>query len=228
MRGNATVATSASLGTRLGLCARLQRRSRRRVTRSPAQLPGCSADAARGGRRRAAVGGAARAGRRGDGRRGGSPAVRLAPARPARGGRRGALARGAALGLRRAAPRGGLGGAVATRARLGLAALRADLFDAAAGSHDGERRAQGALVMAAFGVGTLPAMVSATVAFDRAARALARGPRCARSRARCCWRSGPGPAAVPCTTRSRTPATARPPRSEHRGARGAHPASALK
>ena len=31
----------------------------------------------------------------------------------------------------------------------------------------------GALVMAAFGLGTLPAMVSATVAFDRAARALA-------------------------------------------------------
>ena len=31
----------------------------------------------------------------------------------------------------------------------------------------------GALVMAAFGVGTLPAMVSATVAFERAARLLA-------------------------------------------------------
>jgi sulfite exporter TauE/SafE len=34
--------------------------------------------------------------------------------------------------------------------------------------------ATGALVMAAFGVGTLPAMVSATVAFERASRALAR------------------------------------------------------
>ena len=33
--------------------------------------------------------------------------------------------------------------------------------------------ADGALVMAAFGVGTLPAMVSATVAFERAARLLA-------------------------------------------------------
>jgi sulfite exporter TauE/SafE len=33
--------------------------------------------------------------------------------------------------------------------------------------------ASGALVMAAFGVGTLPAMVTATVAFERAARALA-------------------------------------------------------
>jgi hypothetical protein len=33
--------------------------------------------------------------------------------------------------------------------------------------------ANGALVMAAFGVGTLPAMVSATVAFERAARLLA-------------------------------------------------------
>ena len=33
---------------------------------------------------------------------------------------------------------------------------------------------QGALVMAAFGLGTLPAMVTATVAFDRAARALSR------------------------------------------------------
>ena len=34
--------------------------------------------------------------------------------------------------------------------------------------------AMGALVMAAFGLGTLPAMVTATVAFDRAARALSR------------------------------------------------------
>lgn len=34
--------------------------------------------------------------------------------------------------------------------------------------------ATGALVMAAFGLGTLPAMVTATVAFDRAARALSR------------------------------------------------------
>ena len=33
--------------------------------------------------------------------------------------------------------------------------------------------ANGALVMAAFGVGTLPAMVSATVAFERAAKLLA-------------------------------------------------------
>ena len=33
---------------------------------------------------------------------------------------------------------------------------------------------KGALVMAAFGLGTLPAMVTATVAFDRAARALSR------------------------------------------------------
>jgi sulfite exporter TauE/SafE len=33
--------------------------------------------------------------------------------------------------------------------------------------------ADGALVMAAFGVGTLPAMVSATVAFERAAKLLA-------------------------------------------------------
>jgi sulfite exporter TauE/SafE len=33
--------------------------------------------------------------------------------------------------------------------------------------------ASGALVMAAFGAGTLPAMVTATVAFERAARALA-------------------------------------------------------
>lgn len=68
--------------------------------------------------------------------------------------------------------RGGIGGAVAlglawgwlpcglTYSMLLLAATTASI-------------ATGALVMAAFGIGTLPAMVSATVAFDRAARTLA-------------------------------------------------------
>ncbi len=67
--------------------------------------------------------------------------------------------------------RGGVGGAVAlglawgwlpcglTYSMLLLAATTASL-------------AKGALVMTAFGIGTLPAMVSATVAFERAARAL--------------------------------------------------------
>jgi sulfite exporter TauE/SafE len=75
-----------------------------------------------------------------------------------------------ATGRQRA--RGGLGGAIAlglawgwlpcglTYSMLLLAATTASV-------------ATGALVMAAFGLGTLPAMVAATVAFDRAARALA-------------------------------------------------------
>ena len=59
------------------------------------------------------------------------------------------------------------------RPRLGLAALRHDLFDAAACSHHRERRPLGAAVMLAFGLGTLPSMVTATVAFERIARSLA-------------------------------------------------------
>jgi uncharacterized protein len=73
---------------------------------------------------------------------------------------------------RKGSPREGVPGAIAlglawgwlpcglTYSMLLLAATTADVV-------------QGGLVMAAFGIGTLPAMVSATVAFDRAARALA-------------------------------------------------------
>jgi uncharacterized protein len=73
----------------------------------------------------------------------------------------------------RGANRGGPGGAVA----LGLAwgwlpcGLTYSMLLLAATTANATT---GALVMVAFGVGTLPAMVGATVAFDRAARALAR------------------------------------------------------
>lgn len=72
----------------------------------------------------------------------------------------------------RGARRDGIGGAVG----LGLAwgwlpcGLSYSMLLLAATTADA---GAGALVMAAFGVGTLPAMVSATVAFDRAARLLA-------------------------------------------------------
>lgn len=78
------------------------------------------------------------------------------------------LAPGAGRGARRA----GFGGAIS----LGLAwgwlpcGLTYSMLLLAATTANA---ATGALVMAAFGLGTLPAMVSATVAFDRAARALA-------------------------------------------------------
>ena len=83
--------------------------------------------------------------------------------------------------------------------------------------------ASGAAVMVAFGVGTLPSMVTATVAFDRIARGLSRAcHRCAESQAHCCWRSDCGRPDMRCTTRSataaRTRGTGRRPRERPRPA----------
>lgn len=77
-----------------------------------------------------------------------------------------------APGAGRGARREGIGGAISLGAAWGWlpCGLTYSMLLLAATT---ARAGTGALVMAAFGLGTLPAMVSATVAFDRAARALA-------------------------------------------------------
>jgi hypothetical protein len=148
-------------------------------------------DAAARRRRRAAVGGAARAG----GARDGWPRGRLLfgwrlldPLEAAGAGlwRRVVPANGR---IAAGASRGGLGGAIVlglawgwlpcglTYSMLLLAATTASAADGCAG-HGGVR-----------GVGTLPAMVSATVAFERAARLLAARATLRTVAGHCCWRS---------------------------------------
>ena len=68
----------------------------------------------------------------------------------------------------------------------------------------------GALVMAAFGLGTLPAMVSTTVAFDRAARLLSTKATLRTVAGALLLRSGRGPRATRCITPSFTAAGTEP------------------